>query len=188
MSVPTEIRTARLTLRPWRPEDATRLAPILETNREHLGPWIPPHVAEPAPVPALAERLAGFAAKFAADHEWRYAMLSGDESTVLGELAVFPRSASGRVPYRDADRAEIGYWLRSDMTGQGLVNEAVNAALAVAAALPGVSRVEIRCDARNHPSAAIPRRLGFALETTIPTSTAERSGVLQVWVSECLKP
>ena len=68
----------------------------------------------------------------------------------------------------DADRAEIGYWLRSDMTGQGLVSEAVRAVLDVASSLSKVSRVEIRCDARNLPSAAVPRRLGFALESSVP--------------------
>ena len=34
------------------------------------------------------------------------------------------------------------------------------------------ARREIRCDARNEPSAAIPRRLGFALATTLRESAA----------------
>lgn len=187
-SVPTEIRTDRLKLRPWRGDDAALLAPILETNWNHLGPWIPRRVAEPAPVPVLAERLAGFGASFAANLEWRYAMLSSDERMVLGEVALFPRAESGRVPYPEADRAEIGYWLRSDMTGQGLVSEAARAVLAVAAELPNVSRVEIRCDARNHPSAAVPRRLGFSLESTVPPAAADSAGELQVWVSVFSKP
>jgi RimJ/RimL family protein N-acetyltransferase len=188
MSVPTEIRTARLTLRPWRPDDAPRLAPILETNWNHLGPWIPRRVAEPAPIPVLAERLSGFAANFASDLDWRYAMLSADERTVLGEVALFPRAATGRVPYVDADRAEIGYWLRADMTGQGLITEAVQAVLDVASGLSKVSRVEIRCDVRNLPSAAVTRRLGFALESTAPKVTTEATSDLQVWVTEFSNP
>ena len=186
--VPTEIRTARLTLRPWRGDDAALLAPILEANWDHLGPWIPRRVAEPAPVPVLAERLSDFEANFAANIEWRYAILSSDEQTVFGEVALFPRAESGRVPYAGADRAEIGYWLRSDMTGQGLVSEATRAVLAVAAELPNVSRVEIRCNERNHPSAAVPRRLGFSLESTVPPATGESAGGLQVWVSVFSKP
>jgi len=185
-TVPAEIRTAGLTLRPWRAEDAALLEPVLATNWEHLGPWIPRRIAEHAPVPMLAERLAGFAADFDADREWRYGMFSTDERTLLGEVALFPRSESGRVQYADADRVELGYWLRSDMTGQGFVTEAARAVLAVAAKLPQVSRIEIRCDSRNLPSAAVPRRLGFSLATSIPTP-ARSPGELQVWVSECSK-
>src|SRR5215469_697196 len=105
-AVPTEIRTERLWLRPWRGEDAERLHPILVANYEHLAPWIPPRVATPAVVPLLADR------------EWRFAMLTSDELRLLGEIDLFPRSATGRVAFADADRAEIGYWLRADETGR----------------------------------------------------------------------
>jgi RimJ/RimL family protein N-acetyltransferase len=173
MSVPAEIQTERLLLRPWRSEDAAALHPILETNWEHLGPWIPARVATPAPIPVLAERLAGFAKEFAADREWRYAMLARTDAKVLGEVGLFPRSATARVPFADADRVELGYWLRSDETGRGIVTEAARAAIAAAAGLGRFSSVEIRCDARNEKSSAVPKRLGFALSATI--------GELQVW-------
>src|SRR4051812_48508032 len=135
MSVPTEIQTDRLLLRPWQPSDADALHPILETNWEHLGPWIPARVATPAPVPVLAERLAGFAAEFLADREWRYAMLTRADAKVLGEVSLFPRSATARVPFADADRVELGYWLRSDETGRGIVTEAVQAAVDLVATI-----------------------------------------------------
>jgi RimJ/RimL family protein N-acetyltransferase len=186
MPVPIELRTARLLLRPWRAADAAGLHPVLEANRAHLEPWIPARVATPAPIPVLAQRLAGFAADFATAREWRYGLFSRDEREVLGEIGLYPRAASGRVPYADADCVELGYWLRTDATGQGLVTEAARALLAVAAALPHLSHVEIRCDARNVPSAAVPRRLGFVLATTIlePGDTpTEPSIEVQVWTS-----
>ena len=49
MTVPAEIHTGRLFLRSWQPADAARLLPILEANVDHLGSWIPAHVAAPAP-------------------------------------------------------------------------------------------------------------------------------------------
>jgi RimJ/RimL family protein N-acetyltransferase len=186
-TVPMELRTSRLLLRSWHPDDAVGLHPVLATNWEHLGPWIPARVATPVPVPELAERLAGFAADFAADREWRYGLFSADDGKVLGEVGLFPRDAGGRVQYNDADRVELGYWLRSDMTGRGLVTEGAQAVLAMAAVLPHVSRVEIRCDERNTPSAAVPQRLGFVLATTItePTKSPSSSAVrLQVWSAE----
>jgi RimJ/RimL family protein N-acetyltransferase len=182
--VPPEIRTARLLLRPWRAEDAANLKPVLEANWTHLGPWIPPRVATPAPVPILAERLGGFAADFAADREWRYGMFSVATAKLLGEIGLFPRSATGRVPFGEADRVELGYWLRADETGQGLVTEGAKAALAVVASIPRFSRAEIRCDSRNGPSAAVPPRLGFTLfDSFVESGSGAEEGETQVWVS-----
>ena len=167
MSVPSEIQTDRLLLRPWRTTDAAALHPILETNWDHLGPWIPARVATPAAIPILAERLAGFATEFVADREWRYAMLTRADSKVLGEVGLFPRSAERRARFADADRVEVGYWLRADETGRGIVTEAVRAALDVARSIEQFTLAEIRCDARNEKSSAVPARLGFTLSRTI---------------------
>jgi RimJ/RimL family protein N-acetyltransferase len=182
--VPIEIRTERLSLRPWRAADAEALHAILVANYEHLAPWIPARVATPAVVPLLAERLAAFGAEFGADREWRFAMLTSDERTILGEVDLFPRSAAGRVALPDADRAEIGYWIRADETGRGLVTEAVLAIIDVARRTGRFTHLEIRCDARNAPSAAVPKRLGFELATTIvePTASPQDPDVqLQIW-------
>jgi RimJ/RimL family protein N-acetyltransferase len=182
--VPVEIRTERLSLRPWRAADAEALHAILVANYEHLAPWIPARVATPAVVPLLAERLAAFGAEFDADREWRFAMLTSDERTILGEVDLFPRSSAGRVAFPDADRAEIGYWIRADETGRGLVTEAVLAIIDVARRTGRFTHLEIRCDARNAPSAAVPKRLGFELATTIvePTASPQDPDVqLQIW-------
>jgi RimJ/RimL family protein N-acetyltransferase len=186
MPVPLELRTARLVLRPWRAEDAAALRPILETNNAHLGPWIPVRVSTPAPVPELEKRLAGFAADFAASREWRYGIFT-PEGEILGEAGLYPRTEATRVAYHDADRVELGYWLREDMTGRGLVTEAARALLTIAEGLPRVSCVEIRCDERNAPSAAVPRRLGFVLADTITDVgilSGEPAVQLQIWRSK----
>ena len=184
LPVPSVLRTSRLILRAWRAEDAETLHPILEANRAHLGPWIPARISDPASVPLLRERLSGFSADFSAGREWRFAIFEPDASRLLGEIGLYPRNASRRVPFTEADRVELGYWLRADVTGRGLATEAAQAALDVAIALPRFSEAEIRCDARNAPSAAIPRRLGFALATTIeqPSVVPDAPPVaLQVW-------
>lgn len=171
--IPSSLRTTRLCLRRWHAADATALLPVLDRNTAHLGPWIPPHVATPAPLPELAARLAGFADDFRAGRAYRYAVLARDGSRLLGEADLFPRAAAGRVPLVDADHVEIGYWLDMAVTGQGFATEAAAALLGVAQALPGMTHVEIRCDAANAPSAAVPLRLGFRLDTVASS--------LQVW-------
>jgi RimJ/RimL family protein N-acetyltransferase len=186
MPVPDSLRTERLLLRRWRPDDAEALHPVLAANVAHLEPWIPWHVAEPAPVPELATRLAGFAADFDAGRQWIYGIFPADGGDVYGGVGLYPRAAAGRVAFGAADHVEIGYWLRADATGRGYATEAARALLAVATALPGMARVEIRCDARNAPSVAVPRRLGFRHARTVGTrspggSTAE----LMVWELAC---
>jgi len=184
MIVPSELRTPRLLLRPWRADDAAALLPVLEANHARNSPWIPARVANPAPIPELSRRLAEFAVAFDADREWRYGMFAVDGGAVLGEISLFPRNAAGRSSYADADRSEIGYWLRADAGGKGLVTEGVKAVMDAVAGLPSLSVIEIRCDARNRPSAAIPQRLGFVLAAEVPddpgVSKAEPA-VLQVW-------
>lgn len=182
MVVPAGIHTERLYLRSWRAEDATLLRPVLEANTAHLADWIPAHVSAPAPLPELSARLAGYAREFVDDRSWRYAIFSEDERELLGEISLFPRSSGGRVPVAEADRLEIGYWLRADVTGRGYATEAARAMLALAARITGMSHVEIRCDARNARSAAVPRRLAFDLAVPDASSSASRQSDDMVWV------
>ncbi len=142
--IPTSIRTEQMLLRRWRADDAALLVPVLEANVTHLTGWIPRHVSEPAPVAEMARRLAGFADDFDAGRGWRYGLFLPDESTVLGEVSLFPRDSAKRVLLEQADRLEIGYWLRADYTGRGLATEASRAMLDLAMALPGMRCVEIR--------------------------------------------
>lgn len=157
---------------------------MLEANVAHLAPWIPARVAAPAPLPELEARLADFARRFDERREWRWGLFAPETGDVQGEVGLYPRLASGRVALEAADRVEIGYWLRADLTGQGLATEAARAALAVAASLEGMRCVEIRCDARNAASAAVPRRLGFHLARTLDEPPLAPGGdrvKLQVW-------
>jgi RimJ/RimL family protein N-acetyltransferase len=182
--VPAELRTERLVMRPWRAEDASALHPILVANWGHLGPWIPARVATPVPVPELQRRLAGFGEDFASGREFRYGLFSHDGRDVLGEAGLYPRSTTRRVPLAEASCIELGYWLRADLTGRGLVSEASRALVTLAGTLPNLTHIEIRCDARNAPSAAIPKRLGFVLETALiepPSHPDEEPVQLQVW-------
>ncbi len=179
-----ELRTHRLLVRRWRPYDAIALAPVLAANVEHLGDWIPRHVSQAAAMPDLARRLAGFASAFQADTEWRYAIFALDRMTLLGEASLFSRDSENRVALGDADRAEIGYWLRADATGLGYATEATRALLSAASAEPAFRLVEIRCDSRNVRSAAVPRRLGFHLNSTTRRSVEgadDATSLLQIW-------
>ena len=64
-------------------------------------------------------------------------------------------------------RFEIGYWVRTSYARQGYITEVVAGLTDFAFETLGAKRVEIRCDALNERSAAIPRRLGFTHEATL---------------------
>lgn len=177
----SEARTERLYLRRWREEDAMALVPILEANAAHLS-WIPAHVAAPGTVFEIAQRLAGFTADFDAGRAWRLGIFSRDEQTLFGEISLFPRSEVGRVPIGSADRLEIGYWLKADVTGRGYATEAARALIGLASKVRGVSRVEIRCDPANERSAAVPRRLGFRVVKPPSQGCEDTASTQMVWV------
>ncbi len=186
MSICPELLTPRLRLRPWNAADAAALHPILLANHARLGPWIPARVADPVPIPELAERLSGFAAEFSADREWRYAMFDRMSARLLGELDLFPRGPRGRVPFAEADRVEFGYWLRAEATGQGLIAEAAGAMLDVVRAEPRFHHVEIHCDPENPASARVAERLGFCHAVTrqdefVDSAGHHRNTMIWVW-------
>ena len=93
-------------------------------------------------------------AAFDGDQEWSYVLIESDSGEVVGSAGLHRRGGPGTI--------EIGYWVRSDRTGQGYATAAARA-LADAAFtwLDDVERVEIRMDGANRASAAVPPKLGF---------------------------
>ena len=79
----------------------------------------------------------------------------------------------------DVPKFEIGYWCRTSFTGNGYITEAVRAITSLAFETLGARRVEIRCDARNLPSAGVAERAGFALEGTLHNNEVGSDGTLR---------
>ncbi len=61
-------------------------------------------------------------------------------------------------------RTEIGYWLRQDVQGRGIMTRATKALVDFAFDNLGLHRVEIRAATDNRKSRAVPERLGFTQE------------------------
>lgn len=79
----------------------------------------------------------------------------------------------------DVPKFEIGYWLRTNLQGRGLMTEAVTAIANFAFDTLKAQRVEIRCDERNERSAAVARRAGFDLEACLRREARDCSGGLR---------
>jgi RimJ/RimL family protein N-acetyltransferase len=178
-AVPGPIRTARLLLRCWRPEDAPLLKEAVDDSLAELRRWMPWAATEPSPLPSFVERIGKFRRAFADGRDWTYGVFDPAEERVLGGAGLHARSEPGRL--------EIGYWIRSGDTGRGLATEAASALVERAFRFHGVEAVEIRCDTRNEASAAVPRRLGFRHAATLVADDTAADGSSRdtmVWVLE----
>jgi RimJ/RimL family protein N-acetyltransferase len=140
------------------------LARSVAESADYLRPWLPwvqREEEEQEPLEGKVRTLLRFRAEFDLQKDYTYGIFNKDETRLLGGTGLHTRLAGKR-------ELEIGYWIHKDFAGQGLATEATGALVKVAfAVLAGVHRLEIRNDAQNVPSAAIPRKLGFTHEGTL---------------------
>jgi ribosomal-protein-serine acetyltransferase len=69
---------------------------------------------------------------------------------------------------REKRQTELGYWLGAQFQGKGLMTAACRTMTSYAFDTLHLKRVEIRCAVDNLKSRAIPIRLGFTEEDTVP--------------------
>ncbi len=150
---PARIRTERLLIRRYVPEDAPLLKDAIDSSLDHLRAWMPWAIAEPSELPALEARLARFHEDFIAGRDFVFGIFDPADRTLLGGIGLHARIGPGAL--------EIGYWLRQSETGRGYITEAARAITNAAFAMPDIERIEIHCDPENTRSAAVPRRLGY---------------------------
>ncbi|HUB71808.1 MAG TPA: ACT domain-containing protein [Acidimicrobiales bacterium] len=175
---PEELRVATLVLRRHRISDAAQIADSVRYSLADLGRWLPWAQAAVAETEAQRRRLEEVVSKWESGEEYVYVIRRSEEERVLGCVALHRRLGPGAL--------EIGYWLRSDETGRGVMTLAAGAVARAALALPGISRVEIHCDQANARSAAVARRLGFALAAVVDASVGAPGevGRKMIWVME----
>ena len=78
----------------------------------------------------------------------------------------------------DLRKFEIGYWLRTSRTGQGLMTEAVNGITSFAINHLEAKRIEIRCSSGNMASSRVAERAGFTLEGILRNVSQDESGAI----------
>jgi RimJ/RimL family protein N-acetyltransferase len=168
--------TPRLVLRCWDPRDAPLLKQAVDESREHLRPWMAWAGSEPEALGEYVIRLRRQRSNFDRDEDFVYGILDRAETRVLGGAGLHTRVGAGGL--------EIGYWIHADHVGQGLATEASAALTRAAFDAHGVGRVEIHCHPENARSAAVPRKLGFTLQTEPCRRQAFHAGVWEdatVW-------
>jgi len=80
-----------------------------------------------------------------------------DPDTHLGNVSIWPTSRRERA-------GEIGYWIRSSMTGKGVATEAAARVAQVGFEELALHRITLRIAVGNRPSERVAEKLGFTKE------------------------
>ncbi|WP_280348433.1 GNAT family N-acetyltransferase [Nocardia neocaledoniensis] len=174
---PERIVLGGMVIRRWRPDDLAAKFAALNASFDHLHRWMP-WAAEPPELDTLRGRHDLLADHWPTpDGGFTYGIFD-DTGAVLGAVGLHDRVGPATL--------EIGYWCHVDHLGRGIVTRAAGALTTVGGALPGITRLEIRCDAANLRSAAVPRRLGYRLESIGPRArhAPGESGRGMCWVKD----
>jgi RimJ/RimL family protein N-acetyltransferase len=150
---PASIRTERLILRCYVPDDAPALKDAIDSSLEHLRAWMPWAMNEPSSLDVLTARLERFRDDFLRGADYTYGIFEPDNKRLLGGIGLHHES--------EPDALSIGYWIRAESTRCGFVTEAAEAITRAASEMSGVRTLVIYCDPANIRSAAVARRLGF---------------------------
>lgn len=147
------LHTARLTLRTLVDDDAADIA-VLFSDPEAMRYW---STAPWSDADEGKRLIAGDRAGLEAGEAIRFGLVERDASRVLGCCSLH------HIDWRNR-RAEIGYILRREVWGRGLMHEALTALTGFAFDALSLRRLEADVDPRNVASARSLERLGFLRE------------------------
>ncbi|HVN36062.1 MAG TPA: GNAT family N-acetyltransferase [Casimicrobiaceae bacterium] len=172
IDIPEELTGPRVRARRYREGDGATVAAAVAESRDRLVAAAMPWVQEwdDPNQPTIFVRRAQ--AQWAAREGFLLGLWDRASDDFLGSSGVH------RIDW-SVPNVEIGYWLRSQYEGVGLMTEAVAMIAAFAFDALRAQRVRIRCDARNARSAAVPRRLGFVHEATLRNDARNADGTLR---------
>jgi ribosomal-protein-serine acetyltransferase len=147
------LQTERLELRPTAPEMFDAFWAAIEASLEELAPWMT-WAVDPDP-----------------EHT-RDFLIRASESWASGTDRPFTIFMAGRpcgqcsLDHVDAlvRGCEIGYWMRSDVCGRGLMTEAAAAVVRYGFDEIGLHRIELHAGIENHASNRVATKLGFQKE------------------------
>lgn len=171
LDFPESFESERLLIRAALWGDGAALNEAVVESLEQLRPWMP--WARTAPTLEESEMTARQARlKFLERKDLMLFMFRKDNGQFIGG------SGLHRINW-EARSFEIGYWLRTSMTGQGYMREAVDAIADFAIHALEANRIEIRCDTRNTKSAAVAHNCGFILEGILRKNQMSDEGDLR---------
>jgi len=150
------IETPRLLLTPVESSDASELWLAVDGSRSHLEQWLPwvPFNSDPAANQRFTDACASY---WDAGRAVRFTVRERSSRTLVGIVGLEACVHLHRS-------CELGYWLRKEATGRGLMTEAARAALDFAFHEMGAHRIRVAAATENYASLQVISRLGFRFE------------------------
>jgi RimJ/RimL family protein N-acetyltransferase len=168
--VPLAFETERLIIRPARPGEGAILNTAIHESLNQLRPWLPwVH-----PMPSAEESEIHVRRKYAqylAREDFTLRLWSKKTGDLIGSSGLHPQDWS--VPM-----FEIGYWCRSQYSGQGYITEATQGIARFGFENVRAERIEIRCEKSNARSRRVAERAGFRLDATLKNRARTVDGTL----------
>jgi RimJ/RimL family protein N-acetyltransferase len=147
------LRTDRLELRPTGPDMFEEIWRAVQTSADELAVWMPWAIKlDPEATRDFLERAAQ---SWESGHDRAFTIFK--EGSACGQC-----SLDHRDPW--ATSAEIGYWMRSDLCGRGLMTEAASAVITFGFRTEGLHRIELHAGVGNAASIRVAEKLGFKKE------------------------
>ncbi|HEV7633618.1 MAG TPA: GNAT family protein [Steroidobacteraceae bacterium] len=145
-----------VTVRPLTPEDA---APMCEAVAESVGevsPWLP--WCHAGYTRAETDSFIAFATRVWAEQlQFPFGIFAARDGQFLGGISINHIARPNRL-------ANVGYWVRSSRTGQGVAAAATRLVAKYAFEELGLTRLEIACLPGNAPSRRVAEKVGAKLE------------------------
>jgi ribosomal-protein-serine acetyltransferase len=150
------LQTERILLTPIDPADGPELWTVVDGSRWHLERWLPwvPFNNTPEASQRYAEACA---ADWDAGRAVRFGVRDRATRALLGVVGLDSCVHLHRS-------CELGYWLRLDATGRGLMTESAKTCVDFALTRLGVHRIRCAAATDNYPSLRVIARLGFRFE------------------------
>jgi [ribosomal protein S5]-alanine N-acetyltransferase len=143
----TELGDGVVSLREWVPTDATALVEALNGDPE-ISRWL-----DLVPQPYTLEDAYAY---IGAPGEEKYAVTDAETGRLLGSIGV-RWSETGDV-------GEIGYWVRSDARGFGVMTRSLRLVARHGFSVNGAERLQLRADPENAASCRVAEKAGFRRE------------------------
>lgn len=135
-------------------EDAKDIFVTINSQREHLGKWLP---------------FVEFTQTISDSEQFVDSIVNAPKKSA--ELVFTIREKDlfiGLIGFKDTDKTnrktEIGYWLSEHAQKRGIMTKAVKALCDLAFEQMDMNRIQIKCAVGNISSSNIPKRLGFSFE------------------------
>jgi RimJ/RimL family protein N-acetyltransferase len=166
---PASVTAGTFTIRRWRGDDTRALHEMVLSSLDHLRPWMRWVRDEPLTSAERAVKVSGWVVDWDAAEDFTFAIV-GSAGVLLGVCGL-------RRQVETLDGLEIGYWIRSGRTGEGIATGAVRALVEAAFSIDGITWLEIHHDAANSASARVAEKAGFTRVAERPDEPAAPSEV-----------